>query len=97
MKAIKQPNLVKLYLPEPPTPTRRIFPLGEPIVLEILRRCLSASSKITKFIFFDGNFSLNASSFLLAIALIASMSGAASYTCGASSISSPYSSYTSSL
>jgi hypothetical protein len=75
---MKQPSLVKDCFPEPPTPTRRMFPPGELIVLVILRRCLRASSKITKFIFFEGYFSLKRSSFSLDMALIASRSGAAS-------------------
>jgi hypothetical protein len=75
---MKHPSLVKLCFPEPPTPTRRMFPPGELIVLVILKRCLSASSKITKFIFLEAYFSLNNYSFSLEIALIASISGAAS-------------------
>jgi hypothetical protein len=89
---MKQESLVKLCFPEPPTPTRRIFPPGELITLVILKRCLRASSKITKFIFLEENFSLKSSSLALTIVLIASRSGAASYTYGASSSSSPYSS-----
>jgi hypothetical protein len=51
-------NLVNDYFPDPPTPTKRQFPLGELMILVILSKCLSASSKITKFIFFEGYFSL---------------------------------------
>ena len=78
MNEMKQPNFVRLCFPEPPTPTRRIFPPGEPIVLEILKRCFNASSKITRFIFLEGYFSLYPSSFLFAIVRIASISGQAS-------------------
>jgi len=71
-------NFVSDYLPEPPTPTSKQLPLGEFMILVILNKCFNASSKMTKFIFFEGYFSLYASNFKLAIFLIASMSRHAS-------------------
>lgn len=81
---MNEESLVKDYFPDPPTPTSKQLPLGELIILVILSKCFRASSKITKFIFFDGYFSLYSPSFWLILALIASISGTASYTNGAS-------------
>jgi len=46
-------SLVNDCLPEPPTPTSKTFPPGELTILASLKRCFSASSKITRFIYLD--------------------------------------------
>lgn len=43
--------LVKDYLPLPPTPINKAFPLGYLKILQIFERCFTASKKNTKFIF----------------------------------------------
>jgi len=55
---MKAANLVNDCFPEPPTPTSKMFPDGELITLVILSKWLRASSKMTRFIFFEAFFSL---------------------------------------
>jgi hypothetical protein len=55
---MKEDNLARDYLPEPPTPTSSAFPLGELIILVSLNRWKRASSKITRLIYLDEFFSL---------------------------------------
>lgn len=47
---INAESLVKDYLPEPPTPTKRAFPPGISKILQILDICSIASENRTKFI-----------------------------------------------
>jgi len=42
-------SLQQLERPEPPTPIRRAFPLGNPIILQILMTCSHASENSIKF------------------------------------------------
>mmetsp|Transcript_18622 Transcript_18622/g.53031 ORF Transcript_18622/g.53031 Transcript_18622/m.53031 type:complete len:231 (+) Transcript_18622:18289-18981(+) len=56
--AMYEAKWVRDCLPEPPTPTSIMLPRGMPSTLEILTRCNSASSKITKFICLAGCSSL---------------------------------------
>ena len=55
---MKEDNFASDYLPEPPTPTSKAFPLGEMTILVSLNRWNSASSKITRLIYLDEFFSL---------------------------------------
>ena len=45
---MKDDNLDKDYLPEPPTPTNKACPDGGKIILQILHICFKASSNNTK-------------------------------------------------
>jgi len=47
---MKAESFDKLYLPEPPTPTKSAFPVGKSKILIILQMCSMASLKRTKFI-----------------------------------------------
>lgn len=46
---MKDDNLVKDYLPEPPTPTNKALPPGMSNILEILEICSIAALNNTKF------------------------------------------------
>ena len=93
---MKAASLVSDCFPEPPTPTIRQLPEGELMILVSLSKCLSASSKITNDIFFDGNFSLQRSSLSTAFFLIELILSQASQTYGASATISSSSFFTSS-
>jgi len=51
---MKDANLTRDYLPDPPTPTNKALDLGIEMILEILSKCLTASSKRTNYIFLAG-------------------------------------------
>jgi len=51
---MNEANLTRDYLPDPPTPTNNALDLGYDIILEILSKCLIASSKRTNYIFLAG-------------------------------------------
>ena len=52
---VLEANLVRLYLPEPPTPTNKAFPPGYLIIREIISKCSKAKLNKTKSIFLAVN------------------------------------------